>query len=161
MTTIRTIINDALNDLEVKSAEVDLTTEELNTGMRYINRLMTTFAVSGINVGFTKAVSVDDEFTAPDWFEEVIITHLAIRLAPGFGIQVSPAIVMAAKEAIKQVQRRVVHLHPVEFPNVLPIGSGNYQGDNTRFFHDDNTNDLTSASGDILDDDESVTLSTD
>ncbi len=161
MATALTLINDALNDLEVKSAEVDLTTDEIATGIRYLNRLMVTFAAGGLNVGFTKVVNQTDESGIPDWFEDAVVTHLAIRLAPSFGVQINPAIVVAAKAAISLATKRIVHLHPVALPSTMPIGSGNYQGDNTRFFLDGTDDELEAGNGQALSDDESVNLTID
>jgi len=160
MATALTLINDAFNDLEIKSAEVDLTTSEINTGIRYLNRIMVYFAASGLNVGFTKVVDKDAETDIPDWFEDAVVSHLAIRLAPGFGVQISPAIIIIAKEAITNARIRLMHLHAPTFPSTLPIGSGNYQGDNVKFFLDETEGDLEGGNNQILSDDESISLST-
>ena len=156
-----TIINDAFNDLEIKSAEVALTPSEINIGIRYLNRLMVAFAASGLNVGFSKVQNENDETNIPDWFEDTVTTHLAIRLAPGFGAEVSPALVVAAQKMITIAEKRLVHLHTPVYPNTLPIGSGNYQGDNTRFYQDSTHGDLQTGAGTNLDDGEAVQLSTD
>lgn len=161
MTTIRDIIEDAFDDLEIKSAEVSLTDEELATGIRRLNRIMVTLAASGLNVGYTKAVDIDDLYTAPDWFEEVSITQLAIRLAPGFGAQVTPALAAAALAAIQIVELRLHSLQGPTFGNTLPIGAGNYQGDNAKFFRNDDESLLYTGSGAGLADDEEIQLNTD
>lgn len=161
MATALTIINDAFNDLEIKSAEVDLTDSEINTGIRYLNRLMVTLAADGFNVGYTKVVTKDDETDIPDWFEDAVITTLAIRLAPGFGITLRPSIAVAASELIVAARKRIVHLHKPLYPNSLPIGSGNYQGDNSKYFLDESEGDLLSGNNQTLSDDESIILSKD
>ena len=161
MATVGQIVEDAFNDLEVKVAEVDLTPSEMSLGIRYLNRLMVSFASSGLNLGYSKAEAETELFTSPDWAEDMVITHLAIRLAPGFGVTVTPALVGTAQEMMKVVVKRLTELPVVNYPNSLPIGSGNWQEDNTYYFHDDTLGDLYGGNNQQLDDDEAVDLSVD
>lgn len=160
MTTIKEIINDAFDDLEIKSAEVDLTDSELAIGIRRLNRMMVSLAATGMDFGFTKAVTVDDEFTAPDWFEDMAITSLAIRLASGFGVPVTEALAINARIAAKIVFLRISEMSAPSFPNTLPLGAGNYQGDNTKFFRGDVDTLLHTATNVVLSDDEGIQLDT-
>ena len=160
MATIGDIINDAFDDLEVKSAEVDLTDAELAIGIRRLNRMMVSLASVGIDVGYTKAITIDDEFTAPDWFEDMAITSLAIRLASGFGIMVSQSLAINAKIAAQTALIRLSGMDAPSFPNTLPLGSGNYQGDNTKFFVGDADTLLRTATNVVLSDDEGIQLDT-
>lgn len=160
MTTARQLIEDAFDDLEIKSAEVDLTDAEMNTGIRRLNRLGTAFAAGGLNFGFSKISDKDDVLTIPDWAEDLFITYLAIRLAPGFGATISQALMLSADSLMTIAQRQLIKLPETQFPNTLPIGTGNYQGDRTNFFVDDSDDDLTNSGLSVLSDSESVTLST-
>lgn len=152
MSTALTLINDAFDDLEIKSAEVELTDSEVATGIRRLNRLMTQLAAGGLNVGFTKVVNKDDDTTIPDWFEDVVVSHLAIRLAPGFGAEISPALAAAAQYALKIAQRKLIGLGPTNYPNTLPLGSGNYDYNYTRYFTDDSTADMLDDVGNTVTD---------
>ena len=113
MATVGQIVEDALNDIEVKSSETSISPNEMATGIRYLNRLMVSFASSGLNLGYSKATSETETFTAPDWAEDMVITHLGIRLAPSFGVTVSTALAITAAEMMKVVRKRLVLLEPV------------------------------------------------
>ena len=142
--TAQQLVEDALDDLEVKSSEVELTTSELKRGIRSLNRLMAQFASTGLNIGYNK-VDQDKPLTdtnIPDWFEDCAITFLAIRLAPSYGVIDVMLLSSAAREALKVVQKRLVQIGEVNYPNTLPIGSGNFQDNNQYFFTDDTVNDL-------------------
>ncbi len=159
MTTALTIIESAFDDLGIKPSETDLSTSEISTGIRRLNRLGTQFAAKGINVGFSKISSELDEMTVPDYVEDLFITTLALRLAPGFGVLPSQLLIMAANEAMSVALFRTVSIPDVIFPNTLPTGQGNFNENNKRFFTDDTENDLDGFT--TLEDDEGVTISKD
>lgn len=162
MATIGQIVEDAFNDIEVKSSETALSTTEMAQGIRYLNRLMVSFASSGLNLGYSKATSETETFTSPDWCEDMVVTHLAIRLAPGFGVSITPALAIAAAEMMKVVEKRLVILGEVDYPNILPIGSGNWNGNNnSHFFNVDDDTDLLGGNGQNVGDGEEVDLSID
>jgi len=161
MTTAQTLIEDAFDDLEIKTAEVALTDSEMNIGIRRLNRLGTALAAGGLHFGFSKVVDKEDVLTIPDWAEDLFITFLAIRLAPGFGVQINQALVAHAGSLIDVARRNLVQIPETLFPNSLPIGSGNYIGDYTHFFYDDTDGDITNNSLTNITDGESVQLSTD
>jgi hypothetical protein len=160
MTTALQLIEDSFDDIGIKPAETDLSDSEIAIGIRRLNRLAVGFASSGLNFGFTKVTNKDEVLTIPDWSEDLFISHLAIRLAPGFDVDITPGLVATASESLKVVQRRLISVPEVQFPTTLPIGSGNYDYHTRRFFHDENENDLAGGNNQILSDDESVDLST-
>jgi len=160
MSTAETLIDDAFNNLEIKSTETALTGEEISLGIRYLNRMLVTWASNGIDIGFNKVFDKATETEIPDYAEEAVIYGLSVRLAPGFGVIVTPALGMAAAASLKALELRTIRLEPVEFPNTLPIGGGNRinAGANTRFFTKKAASDLLTGTGAQLDDDESVDL---
>jgi len=156
MSTAEVLIDDAFNNLEIKIGENALSAAEMALGMRYLNRMMVTWASNGINIGFAKVSVKTDETEIPDYAEEAVIYGLSVRLAPGFGVAVTQALGMAAGASLKALELRAINLHETEFPNTLPIGGGNRinAGTNTRFFTRRAASDLLSGAGDQLDDDE-------
>lgn len=158
MATALTLINDALNDLEVKSAEVELTDNEKATGVRYLNRLMTSLAAGGLQVPYKKVTDPTDETNIPDWYEELVVTYLAIRMAPSFGIvSINSGLIAAAQAAMANVQSRIVQTTETSFPNTLPCGAGNDVYQTTKFFTFDE-NQLYIDNGENLDDNTGITL---
>jgi hypothetical protein len=120
---------------------------------------MTTWAESGLNVGYSKVTVVTDETNIPDWFEMCTISHLAIALAPSYGVKVDPRRLGIAEGMLKAVRKRLVRLGPVKYPNSLPLGSGNETYTNTNYFTEQDPDTLTSATQSDLSDDEGVDLS--
>lgn len=161
MTTALQLIEDAFDDLEVKSSEIDLETDEIDLAIRRLNRMMTNWAQGGLNLGYSKVSDSSDVLTVPDWAEEAITAHLAIRLAPGFGKTINAALAAFALEAMDTMTRNLVQMGEISFPNTLPIGSGNYQGDNTRYFTDGTDGDLQTDSKSDITNDEGIQLSED
>ena len=159
MATALEIINDALNDLEVKSSEVELTTNEIATGIRYLNRLVTSLAANGLQLPYKKVTNSTDETNLPDWAEDLIVTYLAIRMAPAFGIvNINPGLMAAAQQALSTAQSQLVQVQETSFPSTLPCGSGNANYQTTKYFTYD-PNQLFIDDGENLDDNTGVTLS--
>jgi len=158
MATAITLINDALNDLEVKSSEVDLTTNEIATGIRYLNRLLTSLAANGLQIPYKKVTNSTDETHIPDWYEDLVVTYLAIRMAPSFGItNINPGLIAAAQQAMATVQSQLVQPDETSFPSTLPCGSGNANYQTTKYFTYE-TNQLFIDNGENLDDETGITL---
>ena len=52
MTTMRVLVQDAFEEIGVKKAEIDLTNDELQSGIRRANDLLTSWADIGYIVGY-------------------------------------------------------------------------------------------------------------
>ena len=161
MSTAKEIIEDAFDTLEIKTPEIDLEDSEYESGIRRLNRMMTRWAEDGKNLGYTKITDVDQKLTTPDWAEECIVAHLAVRLAPAFGVPITPGVAALASDAIASLTRNLDKLTGVAYPSNLPLGSGNYNSPNTHFFTDETTTDLKSSPDQNLTDGEDVQLTTD
>lgn len=161
MITANELIKDAFDDIGVKPAEVELTDSEQAVGLRRLNRLGTAFAADGLNFGYTKLTSVNQEVTIPDWAEDLFITYLAIRLAPAFGMAIDPALVESARNMYKIAVKTLGNIPETYYPNTLPKGAGNdWDGSVDHFFNDTDENYLTSGADRYLTDDESVVFTT-
>jgi len=160
MAIAQTLIADALIDLEIRSSETQITDSEYAQGLRYMNRVMTTWAEEGLNVGYNKVTTITQETNIPDWFEMCLISHLGIALAPSFGVQVDPRRLGIAKEMKDAVELRLVRIGPAAYSSALPTGQGTYSNANENFFSRKDPNILTSATQSDLSDDEGIELST-
>jgi hypothetical protein len=132
------LIEDALSEISVRAAEVPLTSDEMSTGIRYINRMFTALEVNGVSLGFTKITSPSDEVTIPDGVVEGAVPMLAVRLAKQFQMPVSADLFTRAQNGFRTMVKLTVRVGPSEFPANLPIGSGNeWSGSwNPRFYAD-------------------------
>ena len=60
MTTMITIVEDAFEEIGVKTAEVPLTADELQSGIRRCNDMLLEWDDIGIIVGYTEVLNGDD-----------------------------------------------------------------------------------------------------
>ena len=157
MSTAKTLIDDALLDIEIRSSNI--TDSEYAQGLRYMNRIMTTWAEEGLNVGYSKVTTITQETHVPDWFEMCLISHLGIALAPSYGVPIDPRRLAVASEMKQAVELRLVRLGPVRYPNSLPTGAGNGYCIGENYFTAQNSSILNSATDSDLSDDEGVDLS--
>jgi len=160
MTTANELINDAFDLLEIKSAEVELEDDEINTAIRRMNRMITSWAQEGMNLGYSKVTLKTETVTIPDWSEEAVVALLAVRLAPAFGVPLTQALQAQAAGSLKNLQQQLITIGDVQFPSNLPIGSGNAYRNDQNFYADSKTNTLTTNAKGELTDGESVDLST-
>lgn len=123
--TANTVITDALQEILVLAVEAPLTPNEIQTGIRYLNRMMTAFAVEGINLGFTTITNIGDPITVADGAIEGMVSNLALKLAPQFGADISPALAAKARDGLAAMEAIAVTVFPTSFGSTLPIGSGN------------------------------------
>ncbi len=130
MAQIIELINDAFDDLGIKPAEAALTESEVRKGVRYYNRVITSFDAAGLHLGVRKGdpdlLGLDESFV-PDWAEMMVVSFLAISLAPAFGREVNPALKLAADTAFDNAILSSEAI-PTHYPvsGNLPTGSGNH-----------------------------------
>ena len=159
MTTALELIEDAFDDIEVKSSETGLSTAEIAIGIRRLNRIATQLDANGISVGYTVVKTSADVLTIPDWAEDLFIALLAVRLAPGFGMVVTQSLAIAVTAAMAVAERNLVNLGSVIHPNTLPLGAGNTTWNNVRqYFHEDLDDDLATNNGSAVTTDQSIQI---
>ncbi len=124
MPTALSLIEDALDDIQVKSAETALTTSEVAKGVRTYNRIIASLDASGLHVGAAKVSDASQETFIPDWMERLVIMRLSIELAPSFGKTVAAETIGMVDVALKDALRADFRLMPqAKNPN-MPTGSG-------------------------------------
>lgn len=155
------IINRALSKLGVKRAGVELTEEEINDSIDELNDMMLEIDATGVKLGYTIVSDKTDVITAPDWAYGAIRSNLAVRMAHDFDIAITPALAQQAEASWEAVLQRVVEVGPVQFPDIMPIGSGNEYWNYERFFKDTYRNDLRTGSGGTLTDEENINIQED
>lgn len=123
------IIRDAYFELLEASDEAPIEASEIQTGIRYLNRLMSRLAAQGYNLGYTEVSTVGDDVTVPSGALDGIVSNLAIALAAQFpqgGI--SEALRTKAVLGMKAIRSLTIEIIPTNYPDTLPIGSGNQCG---------------------------------
>ena len=119
------IIKDALAELVAFAQEQSVPAVDMNTGIRYLNRMMAAWSVKGISLGYTEVNTMNDPITVPAGASEGIVFNLAVRMAHGFDVPVGAELANNASESMKAV--RILGINPgkMNFSGNLPYGSGN------------------------------------
>lgn len=136
METAAEVITSALLELEAIEVETGIEASEMQTGINYLNRMMSAYAVKGIDLGFTKITNQSDYVTVTDGALEGIIFNLALKLAPQFGASPSQMLYENAKDGRKDLFRLSVKVIPTKYPANLPRGSGHSGRFNNSFYDD-------------------------
>lgn len=125
METAGDIIRDSLQEILVQDSEQPMTPSETQAAIRYLNRMMASWDLMGISLGFTSITKLSDPVTVADGALSAIVYNLALKLAPQFDIQPSPLLVLNAREAMGAVRSLAVVIEATCLPETLPLGSGN------------------------------------
>ena len=124
MPTVTEIVSGALLLLEVRTAESAITSAEAEDGLNSLNDMMNEWNVDGINVGYETLDNIEDQVYVDLGSIGAIKANLAVYIAPEYGRLVSAALEKRAKFS-KRSLRASIKLNPSEYPDSLPIGSGN------------------------------------
>lgn len=141
MTTMREVVEDALEEIGVKTAEVSLTNDELQSGIRRCNDMLTEWDDASIIVGYNPVLNGDDAIEVDRNAVGAIKYNLAIRLASSFDKIVNQALAKNASDSMSRLEASSSNII-VAFPDTLPLGSGNQCPNiNTdrRFFNSNKT----------------------
>lgn len=142
MATMRVIVQDAFEEIGVKTAEVPLTDDELQSGIRRCNDMLLEWDDIGIIVGYTEVLNGDDIVNVERNAIAAVKYNLAIRLAPSYQKLVGAALAALASGTIEVLMASSTDLSNIAYPDTLPLGSGNQCANNDtnrRFFPNNKT----------------------
>lgn len=128
--TKKQLITEAFGELALASYEWDINPEEDQIALRRLDSMMSTWEARGVRVGYSfpsspEDSSLDADSGVPDSANEAIFLNLAIRMAPGYGKQVSSDTKKAAREAFDLLLWQASHPIEQQMPSTMPRGSGN------------------------------------
>ena len=146
------VASDILLEIVVLGAEASLEASELQSTLRYINRWMTQLSAMGVNLGYTKVDSINDDITIPDGAVLGLIKNVALMIAPQYGAIVTAELAEAARDGLKAMRKLGVNIEQTRLPDTLPIGSGNesYTGSYSHFFAGELDQIISESSQNIL-----------
>ncbi len=122
---MREVVQDAFEEIGVKTAEVALTSDELQSGIRRCNDMLTEWAQAGSLAGYNPVFDGDDTIEADISAIGAIKYNLAVRLAPSYQKQVSMALATVADTTLSSLRAANTDLSNIPYPDSLPMGSGN------------------------------------
>lgn len=139
MATGNDIITAALQENGYLGAETAIEAADAAIGLRKLNDYLIELDNSGIDLGYDPINDLADIVRIPRGAENAVIMNLSARLAVPFKVTISPEHLAATKAATDNFLRSIIKPISVEYPNNLPIGSGNECYDENRFFGDQDT----------------------
>lgn len=134
MITMSEVVQDAFEEIGVKTAEVPLTDDEMQSGIRRCNDMLTEWDDTGTISGYTPVIYASDEISVDRNAVGAIKLNLAIRLSSSFQAVVTPALAANADSSLSALRASNAFIGRVAFPDTLPMGSGNQCGDD---YHND------------------------
>jgi len=128
MATVKEVVTDALEEILVQAAEEPIAAADGETGIRYLNDMLTMWEILGVNLGFTEVENMGDQLTVDPGALFGIKKLLAISLAPKFNAEISPVLYQQAKIGWEAILDLTFEITAIQYPSTLPIGSGNSIG---------------------------------
>lgn len=124
-TTAGEIVRDAITELTIQAQEQSIPAVDINTGIRYLNNMMTMLDADGVKLGYTIVNSPNDIVTVPAGAVVGMKFNLAIMMANGFDVAIGGELAQFAREGKRIMYKLGVNIGQSNFPSILPIGSGN------------------------------------
>ena len=124
VTTALDIVTGALQLLEIRVAESGVSPSEGVDGLTALNDMMNEWNVDGIDVGYESLDDTADEIFVDLGSIGAMKANLAIYIAPEYGRTPSQALERRARRS-KNSLRASIPINPSQFPDTLPVGSGN------------------------------------
>ena len=97
----------------------------LDGAIQALNTMMSRWEANGTALGWSAVSSLSDPIPAPDEALECIAYNLAIKLAPEYGVAITPEIATAAADGLAALRRDVLSANPLHLRARLPC-SGRY-----------------------------------
>lgn len=147
--TANSVIVDALTEILVQGAEAPIEASEAQGAIRYLNRMMAALDAKGIQLGYTEVSNMSDPITVPLGAVEGMVNVLAFKLWNQYSDGAPPPMDLAAKARDGMDSMRIlgVTIGNTEYPDTLPIGSGNeWDGYRTSHFYPSLQDDILAES---------------
>lgn len=145
MTTVLEIVTDALEDLVEQAAESPIEAPDAAGAIRYLNDLMADLEANGIDLDYTVVSNLGETVTVVAGAMRGIKALLALDLCSKYDVPVSDALSRRAGSGYKTLVNLAVSVSESNFPDTLPVGSGNYSTTSETFFPEQDTEEAEDA----------------
>ena len=138
MATAADIIKGALRRLQVIASETPIEADEIQDGLEDLNDFGSQTETGLIALGFIPLASAADIINIPLEANGFYKDHLALYIAGQYGAPIPQSLVNSATISKELVLNTFQGPIDVEFPDSLPLGSGNTCNDtfvNRKFFN--------------------------
>lgn len=106
MSSYRDLVTSSLRSIGVLHSGETPSAEESTDSLDALNEMLNSWLYDGINLEHITSTDLNDTFPYPDDHYGPIRWNLCVRLAPEFGITVTPEIAALAQQGFNQLQRR-------------------------------------------------------
>lgn len=131
METAGDLVKDALQELLVQAVESPIEPDEMQTGIRYLNRMMAEFKANGVDIGYTPVTNQSDDVDVDAGAYAPITVNLAVRLASQYDKAVPAPLASLAQSGVNTLIKLSTDYTTdwqANYPDTLPVGSGNRGG---------------------------------
>lgn len=124
------IVEEALAELALAGEVWDIQPEERERALRRLDAMLAMWEMKGIKLGYpmpadAQSSSLNDDSGLPDGSVETVLLNLARRIAPSYGKALRPESIQSAREGYDALLWHAAQPQQQQFPNTLPLGSGN------------------------------------
>lgn len=151
MATAGQALKASLQKILVQASEAELEPDEYSDAIFAMNTYMLALDADGVKLGYTEVTDLSDIITIPTGALRGLIFNVAIEISPDYDGSITPALVTAAEDGLKVMEKLGVSMGQSAYPSTLPIGSGNeYDGTWTdRYYPDLEAEILAETTGSI------------
>lgn len=131
MTTVADFIKDTLGLIQQCSPNQPVKDADMQTGIRFLNRLMRRTEANGIATGWTPVDNPSDTVPLPEEAELGVMYTLAMMLAPQYGVTPLPSVAAGASLFSADLTRDQAVATPVQPILAVPMpdnGGGYHMG---------------------------------
>lgn len=125
MITAIQIINGAAVDLGVKTAEIALESDDFNVFFDKMNDMLLEWADLGLTPAFIEVFNGSDTVNIDDNARAAVKANLAARCASAFQKTITLELASLASDTLEKLQISTDFIGEIEYPDTLPLGSGN------------------------------------
>ena len=123
MATAGSFITRALQKIGVRTSESPIEASEMQDGLDALNDMLISWEMSGLMLGFEPVA--DNEVRVPRFAHAAIKAELAVILGPEYSKPANPVLLAEAQGRKDELMTAVIKIGDVEYPDTLPVGSGN------------------------------------
>ncbi len=124
MQTVLRTLERAYSKIKVKQLGVSLTDDEIADGISEMNSMMWLMDADGLSVGWADVSASSATLPVPDYVIPFVENGVAIRLGTEFGVDIDPRLIGMFEEALHVLEKNLVRMPEIQYPNILPRGGG-------------------------------------
>jgi hypothetical protein len=125
MTTALKIASRAFQKAGIKAAETPLEASEIEDALDVLNDLINAWNATGVLKGVSPVLDIGEDLKEPSYSSWALKANLAIMIAGEYGKEVSQSMAIDASQSMNALISASSNLSDIEYPDTLPIGSGN------------------------------------